>query len=187
MPSSDLPSGVAINHWPDWGWCGVAASAGGITAIEFAQREPQPIIDRLAAALVGRADCPAQAARGLSAIGRFLDGRAPLPLEFDLLGTDFQKRVWAELLKVGPGTTVSYSQLAAALGLAARLRSGGRQRRGGQSRPAAGALPPRVASRRWDWRIPAGVAAQGQDAGPGRAFKPTSRAGAEWVIAPTDR
>ena len=117
MPSWDLPPGVAINHWPDWGWCGVAASAGGIAAVEFAQREPQPIIDRLAVALAGRTDCPAQAARGLSAIGRFLDGRAPLPLEFDLLGTDFQKRVWAELLKVGPGTTVGYAQLAGALGL----------------------------------------------------------------------
>ncbi len=117
MPRSDLPPGVAINHWPDWGWCGVAASVDGIAAVEFAQTEPKPIIDRLTAVLAGRTSCPARAARGLSAIGKFLDGQVPPAAEFNLLGTDFQKRVWAELLKVGPGTTVSYAQLARALGL----------------------------------------------------------------------
>ncbi|HEV2613720.1 MAG TPA: methylated-DNA--[protein]-cysteine S-methyltransferase [Gammaproteobacteria bacterium] len=30
----------------------------------------------------------------------------------NLTGTDFQKRVWAELLKISPGKTVTYSELA---------------------------------------------------------------------------
>ena len=34
------------------------------------------------------------------------------PLPSNLVGTDFQKRVWAELLKIPPGKTVTYGDLA---------------------------------------------------------------------------
>ena len=38
------------------------------------------------------------------------------PLKLDLQGTDFQKRVWNELLKVKKGETLSYQELAERIG-----------------------------------------------------------------------
>ena len=39
----------------------------------------------------------------------------PFDFPFDLQGTDFQRRVWQGLLEIPPGTTVTYSDLAAAV------------------------------------------------------------------------
>ncbi|HEY5506708.1 MAG TPA: methylated-DNA--[protein]-cysteine S-methyltransferase [Coriobacteriia bacterium] len=46
---------------------------------------------------------------------------APLPL--DLRGTDFQRRVWAELQRVPVGETASYAQIAARIGRPAATRA----------------------------------------------------------------
>jgi methylated-DNA-[protein]-cysteine S-methyltransferase len=42
------------------------------------------------------------------------------PLLSSIIGTDFQKRVWAELLKIPPGKTVTYGELAKKLNSHAR-------------------------------------------------------------------
>jgi methylated-DNA-[protein]-cysteine S-methyltransferase len=42
--------------------------------------------------------------------------RTEFELPLDLIGTDFQKRVWRRLCQIPFGTTMSYGQLAAALG-----------------------------------------------------------------------
>ena len=46
----------------------------------------------------------------------FSGNRKEFELEFELQGTDFQKKVWEELLKVPYGKTVSYSYIAKATG-----------------------------------------------------------------------
>lgn len=53
----------------------------------------------------------------VSAIQEMVDGRrSPSTMKFDLDGTDFQKRVWAELLKIPSGQTRSYAEIAESIG-----------------------------------------------------------------------
>jgi AraC family transcriptional regulator of adaptative response/methylated-DNA-[protein]-cysteine methyltransferase len=48
----------------------------------------------------------------------------PVPgLPLDLLGTDFQRRVWAALLEVPAGTTVSYREVAESIGKPSAVRA----------------------------------------------------------------
>jgi methylated-DNA-[protein]-cysteine S-methyltransferase len=52
----------------------------------------------------------------LAAVKKFFDGqKAKLP-PLDLEGTDFQKSVWHQLLKIKPGSTKSYGEVAHAVG-----------------------------------------------------------------------
>lgn len=46
----------------------------------------------------------------------FTGMRKSFSLKFDLQGTDFQKKVWTELLKIPYGKTISYQELARRLG-----------------------------------------------------------------------
>ena len=48
-----------------------------------------------------------------------LDIKIPL----DIYGTDFQKKVWDELLKIPPGSVVSYSQIAENIGMPKAVRA----------------------------------------------------------------
>lgn len=56
-------------------------------------------------------------AQTVSAIREMIGGnRAASSLKFDLDGTDFQRRVWAELLKIPAGKTRSYAEIAESIG-----------------------------------------------------------------------
>lgn len=60
----------------------------------------------------------------VSAIQEMIEGkRSPSTMRFDLDGTDFQKRVWAELLKIPPGQTRSYAEIAESIGHANAYRA----------------------------------------------------------------
>ncbi len=52
--------------------------------------------------------------------------RKVFDLKLDLVGTEFQKRVWNELLKIPYGETISYKELALRLGNLAAIRAVGR-------------------------------------------------------------
>lgn len=53
----------------------------------------------------------------LDTVVRYLKGRIPHPdLPLDIRGTAFQRRVWQELMRIPPGVTRSYSELARDLG-----------------------------------------------------------------------
>lgn len=53
----------------------------------------------------------------VSAIQEMIEGRrSPSTIGFDLDGTDFQKRVWAELLRIPSGQTRSYAEIAESIG-----------------------------------------------------------------------
>jgi methylated-DNA-[protein]-cysteine S-methyltransferase len=55
----------------------------------------------------------------------FAGERQAFELELDLVGTEFQRRVWAELQQVPYGSTISYSGLARAIGRSDRARAVG--------------------------------------------------------------
>lgn len=92
------------------GVCLIAFGEPGIDpAAEVSRRfpkadvEPAPDDDReWVRAVVGLVDAPATAAA------------AALPL--DIRGTAFQQQVWSALLRIPPGSTVTYAQLASAIG-----------------------------------------------------------------------
>ena len=61
-----------------------------------------------------------------AALKSILTGRAPKKLPpLDLVGTDFQKSVWNALLKISPGKTKSYGEIARAIGRPKAVRAVG--------------------------------------------------------------
>lgn len=84
----------------------VAGTENGITFIEFSERRAVP---------PGPPDpCLKECLRQLEEY--FSGTRRTFSLRLDLGGTPFQKKVWGELLKVPFGRTVTYRDIAAALG-----------------------------------------------------------------------
>jgi methylated-DNA-[protein]-cysteine S-methyltransferase len=84
------------------------AGAGGICGLTFPGRgAPRDETARDPAAL-------APAARQLDEY--FAGERTAFELRLDLRGTPFQRRVWAALLEIPYGTTVTYTELAEAVG-----------------------------------------------------------------------
>lgn len=81
---------------------------GSITAIDFSPFDDGP----------GRADDNPVLSRAAAQLGEYFAGqRTSFDLPLAPQGTDFQKRVWAELVKVGHGETASYGEIAHRLGM----------------------------------------------------------------------
>lgn len=103
-----------------FGECLLARTPRGICQLDFTDGNGEEARRRLAArwpeADLVRADL-ADLARDLFST----PGEAAPAM--DLRGTDFQKTVWAALLGVPPGATVSYGELAARLGRPAAARA----------------------------------------------------------------
>ncbi|MEI7492290.1 MAG: methylated-DNA--[protein]-cysteine S-methyltransferase [Bacteroidota bacterium] len=55
----------------------------------------------------------------------FIGERKDFTLDLDLEGSDFQLRVWSELIKIPYGTTISYHELARRIGNASAFRAVG--------------------------------------------------------------
>ena len=53
----------------------------------------------------------------------FLNQRREFDIPLLFVGTDFQKKVWNELLKIPYGTTISYSELAKRIGMPKSVRA----------------------------------------------------------------
>lgn len=91
--------------------------AGGLTALDFPGRGgPRAEGDHDPAAF-------ADAVRQLDEY--FAGRRQRFELPLDLGGTPFQRAVWARLLRIPYGTTISYAELAASLGRPDRVRAVG--------------------------------------------------------------
>ena len=56
----------------------------------------------------------------------FMVVRKEFDLTLDLIGTDFQKKVWGELQKIKYGKTITYRELATRLGDVKSIRAAGR-------------------------------------------------------------
>jgi methylated-DNA-[protein]-cysteine S-methyltransferase len=88
---------------------------GAVVALGFQKQEPE-LTQRLKARF-GEAPRDGKAC-ALDAVRGYLDGdlAALDEITVDAEGTDFQKRVWAQLRKIRPGETRSYGEIARALG-----------------------------------------------------------------------
>jgi AraC family transcriptional regulator of adaptative response/methylated-DNA-[protein]-cysteine methyltransferase len=103
----------------------VAATERGVCRVDIAD-DARVLEERLRAeypkALLRREDDrPASAA---SLIVAYLAGRGPWPrLPIDVRGTAFQRRVWETLRSIAPGKTLTYGELAAAIGSPRAVRA----------------------------------------------------------------
>ena len=91
----------------------LAATEGGLAAILWENDDPR----RVPLDIVGPEPGHPVLREAERQLAAYFDGRLQsfaLPLEFH--GTDFQKRVWAELLRIPFGQTRSYGGIARALG-----------------------------------------------------------------------
>jgi methylated-DNA-[protein]-cysteine S-methyltransferase len=90
------------------GWVKITADVAGVTSIHFLESQPPPpVFDVLNPHLK-------EAYRQL---GEYFRGeRSRFTLTLNPKGTDFQRRVWDRLAKVPFGTTVTYAEIAAAIG-----------------------------------------------------------------------
>ena len=86
---------------------------GAISAIEFSPWRP-PTDGRPLGTRDDSHPVLAEAVRQLTAY--FAGDRTEFDLPLDPQGTDFQQRVWRELLRIGYGETRSYGEIAARLG-----------------------------------------------------------------------
>jgi len=107
------------------GWALVAATERGICMTALGD-EKSPLEAelrrRFPAALIWPAD--AALAAWAEKIVRFITAPGEQPdLPLDIRGTAFQARVWRALQKVPPGTTATYSEIAAALGQPKAVRA----------------------------------------------------------------
>src|SRR3954453_15868929 len=87
----------------------IAAGPSGVTTLSFPGAAPSDRDDRDRDSTV-LADAVAQRD------AYFAGERRPFDLPLDLHGTPFQRRVWAELRRLPYGATVTYTQLATAVG-----------------------------------------------------------------------
>lgn len=103
----------------------VAASHKGVCAIYLGDEA-----DALRAALkeqfphARHEDAPPDFAKTIAVVAALVDAPgAPCTLPLDIRGTAFQRRVWDALLRVPAGSTVSYAELAAAIGAPTAARA----------------------------------------------------------------
>ncbi len=95
----------------------VAATEKGICAIQLGD-DPNALVQALqrrfsSATLIG--DDDAFATTVATVVGFVESPRGALPLPLDIRGTAFQERVWAALIGIPPGTTITYTALAQAI------------------------------------------------------------------------
>ena len=97
------------------GWITVQCDGRAISGLGFAGARP---------ALAGEAR--PEAAAAAEAVQRFLDLRGLVPERpaLRLIGTPFQRRVWAVLQQIPPGVTRTYGELARRLGTSPRAVGG---------------------------------------------------------------
>jgi methylated-DNA-[protein]-cysteine S-methyltransferase len=105
----------------------VAVRDGQLCALSFADQWPRKrarLEKRFGTVEFRKATDPAGVVTRLK---RYFAGDldALAPIAVDLGGTPFQRKVWSELRKVPPGRTVSYGDLARAIGAPAAVRAVG--------------------------------------------------------------
>ena len=99
----------------------LARTASGLAGAWFESQKHHPAdIDAPV-----RDDDPLLAAAADQLQAYFAGGRQEFDLPLDLQGSSFQQAVWAELLRIAPGTTRSYGEIARGLGIPAASRAVG--------------------------------------------------------------
>jgi AraC family transcriptional regulator of adaptative response/methylated-DNA-[protein]-cysteine methyltransferase len=103
----------------------VASSERGIVSIMVRDAQPQLIRDlgaRFPKANLVRDEKRCKAA--VAKVRRYIAGPfRPFALTLDIRGTDLQRRVWSEVLKIPFGETSTYSKIAEAIGTPKAIRA----------------------------------------------------------------
>lgn len=68
---------------------------------------------------------PAQTRSHVAGVFHFFDGKPAAPLQLFLSGSSFQIKVWEALLRIPPGTVVTYQDIAVSIGLPGASRAVG--------------------------------------------------------------
>ncbi len=115
---TSIPSPIGMLH--------LAWNERALTALEFEEGRDR-LVARLAkknGATNGGSALPPEIKRALE---RYFDGdlSALDSVRVEAEGTDFQKKVWAELRKIPAGTTISYAELARRIGNPKAVRAVG--------------------------------------------------------------
>jgi len=106
-----MPDRRAVHYESPIGWIEIEGGAAGVAALNF--------VDARSAGRAGRdrKPLPAPLARCLVQLDEYFRGvRTSFSVKLDLGGTEFQRRVWKELLAVPFGRTTTYKAVAAAIG-----------------------------------------------------------------------
>ena len=102
------------------GWIELEGSEAGVSALNFAKAGKARTGKR------PKEPLPAPLADVLAQLEEYFRGeRTAFSVKLDLRGTDFQKQVWAELLRVEFGRTTTYKAVAEAVGRPAATRAVG--------------------------------------------------------------
>lgn len=118
-------------HASPFGDCLIAVTARGICALEFVETaDRRAAVDRLhlawpGASIVHAAAATRDVAAHVFAAERAARAASAAPLTLFLRGTNFQIKVWEALLRVPEGSTVSYGDLARAVGRPSAARAVG--------------------------------------------------------------
>ena len=100
------------------GMLSIAASDKGIMAVSF-EKKPHPLP-------LSKGEGRTHISKCVKQLDEYFSGkRKNFELEFDLHGTDFQKKVWKQLTKIPYGKTVSYGYIANKAGNAKASRAVG--------------------------------------------------------------
>lgn len=93
----------------------LVGAAAGLKALYFPGRAPD---------LSLASHRPAELSGAIEQLRQYFAGeRQRFEVDLDLVGTQFQRRVWQQLLQIPYGTTVSYTSLARAVGRLDRIRA----------------------------------------------------------------
>ncbi len=97
-----------------------------LAGLYFVGQKDQPDLDELARAGALRDDAWPVLAETRRQLAEYEAGRrVAFELALDLAGTDFQRRVWAQLLEIPFGQTRSYTEVARAAGSPRGMRAAG--------------------------------------------------------------
>ncbi|MEO7056808.1 MAG: methylated-DNA--[protein]-cysteine S-methyltransferase [Caldimonas sp.] len=99
----------------------LARTEAGLAGAWFENQKHHPV----AIDAPERADDPMLADAAAQLVAYFSGTRPAFDLRLDLYGTDFQRAVWAELLRIDSGSTCSYGSIARRLGAPAASRAVG--------------------------------------------------------------
>jgi methylated-DNA-[protein]-cysteine S-methyltransferase len=99
----------------------LARTADGLAGAWFAEQKHHPA----AIAAPERDDDPLLVAAARQLAGYFAGESDSFDVPLDLQGTAFQRAVWAELLRIAPGATCSYGDIARRLAMPAASRAVG--------------------------------------------------------------
>jgi O-6-methylguanine DNA methyltransferase len=112
---------VAVDHVEGWGWCGVAADSGRVVASTIGQPSAAVASDALNAGLRGLRGLDADLAREwFDKLCERLGGARGNEPDLNLMGTDFQNRIWRACRDIPVGETRAYGWIARSAGFPER-------------------------------------------------------------------